>query len=132
MGARQAVRQVQRVRLKGVQIVDFRKSDVTLYLEWARDNPGVRMGADDAICFVSGSGDQIMFVRKLVTVDNVNERGKSQYTIVPSLRLRLDGTWHPYMLAYYAEQVGLDIGMRAFESALRDARAARRAERAGA
>lgn len=131
MAIKQEKPSLQRINLRAVSYADFRRSSLTLYLEWAQENPSVRMGPDDAVCFISGTGTQLLFVRRMVQIRNVSaNRGKDHYTIVPSIRLRLDTHWHPWMLAHYAESCGFDVGLKRFKQYFDEARARRREEHA--
>jgi hypothetical protein len=98
--------------------VDFRKSEHTNYLEWAkerenRDLAG-QLGQHDVIAFVSSGKSQIVFIRGFDQLKN-DEGAVRQ--VLYSQRLRItDGRWDPYMIVNYARMVGINLtGLRSFE-----------------
>ena len=98
---------------------DFRRNDVTLY---NRVPKAIRdtMKGNDAVCFVSSMGNQVLFVYKRIKVGIVlNHRtGKTRAReLGSSFRLRLNaGTFNPEMLQNYADEVGLElVGIKRFE-----------------
>ncbi|KKN68029.1 hypothetical protein LCGC14_0455850 [marine sediment metagenome] len=110
--------QLQDVRLRGVATDDFRRSEKTMFDRWRKKNRSIKFGPNDAVMFVSGTGNQIVFVFRPVTIDNSEHKGSDEYEVTPSRRLRLDGgTWHPWMIQKYAEQLGLHAdGIKPFEA----------------
>jgi hypothetical protein len=98
--------------------VDFRKSEHTNYLEWAkeRDNRDLaaQLGQHDVIALISTGRTQIVFVHGFDQLKN--EDGAVRH-VLHSQRLRItDGRWDPYMIANYARSVGITLtGLRYFE-----------------
>ena len=87
-----------------------------MFDRWRKKNRGIRFGPNDAVMFVSGTGNQIVFVFRPVTIDNSEHKGSDEYEVTISRRLRLDGgTWHPWMIEQYAEQLGLRTGLAPFK-----------------
>jgi len=98
---------------------DFRRNSETLYNEVPKSVRD-RLKRDEAICFVSGTGNQVMFIYKAATVGMT--QGNSLHkprkrTLVTSVRMRLNvGSFNPEMLANYADEVGIElVGLRRFE-----------------
>jgi len=111
-----------RLRLKGVVTCSFARSEATnlgLYRTTTKF-PG-ELNKGEAYLFISKGGNQVLFMFKTVVleVDVQHRRGDGTNTrgVIDSRRLRLDGgTWHPYMLQNYANEVGIDlIGFKRFE-----------------
>jgi len=97
------------MRLRLIERVDFRKSELSNYLEHVKDKDK-KLGKDDVALFISQSGNQLVFVYGFTDMD---EKKK----VLRSERLRITGgTWNPLMLQNYAERVGLHLdGLRRFE-----------------
>jgi hypothetical protein len=108
-----------KVRLRRVARGDFRKSEHTLFNElpvaFRRKLKGT-----DAVCFISGTGNQVVFVYGFTSVGMTQAIGphkSRRYGIVTSVRLRLTGsTWNPLMLQNYADECGIELaGIKRFE-----------------
>jgi hypothetical protein len=93
---------------------DFRRSDRTLY-ESLNQKEVKRMRGSDAVCFVSRTGNQVLFVYRSTHV-GIGARGTAK-AIITSIRLRLtSGRFTPSMLTTYALDCGLAIeGAKRFE-----------------
>jgi len=104
------------VRLKYIGRADFRKSELTNYVELNCRS----LKADEVACLVSSTGQQIVFVYALESVSRVLKRGDEVESLVlRSVRLRLTngGRWDPMMLGNYAKEVGLHLeGIKLFET----------------
>lgn len=102
------------MRLRYVETVDFRKSELTCWLEIAKRRPALarRLKTDDVVTLASMSGDQLVFLHGFSEVD-----GKQ---VLRSTRLRLrGGRWNPLMLANYAKDAGIALsGLRTYEQHL--------------
>ena len=117
----------RRVHLRLIQVADFRRSEKTnfdlLSAAFKRS-----MKEHDVACFLSGSGDQIVFVSPPGEV--TNSAGPIGFTA--SRRIRLDGRhrWNPEMLQNYAGRSGLElIGLPDFAEILQKRDEERRARR---
>lgn len=102
---------MQTVTLKKIEVADFRKSEATLYDDFAWRNR--RLGGlkkNEVILFISLTGNQCIWI---INVTH-NPSGRR---IVDSRRWRVEGgVWNPLMIANYAEQVGLRLkGIKKFE-----------------
>lgn len=99
------------MKLRYVETVDFRKSELTCWLEIAKQRPGLarRLKADDVVTLASMTGDQLVFLHGFSEVD-----GKQ---VLRSTRLRLrGGRWNPLMLANYAKDAGISLsGLKTYE-----------------
>jgi hypothetical protein len=85
-------------RLRYVATTDFRRSEATNFAalpKTLRDS----LRNNDAVCFRSGTGNQLVFVFRRVG------------DVVASTRLRLPSKrrWDPLMLADYAAEVGIEL-----------------------
>jgi hypothetical protein len=120
------------MRLKFIEHVDFRKSELTNYqamqkLVSSKKVHALRAG--EVACFVSGRGDQIIFVYPM---DSVSEEDGTERRVLRSEKLRLaaGGSWNPMMLGNYAMEAGIELeGIRLFESHYKDVLVQRREER---
>jgi len=107
------------VRLRRVERGDFRTTERTMF----ENLPAAlrrKLKGSDAVCFVSGVGNQIVFVYGFTNVGLTKATGRHKprrYGIVTSVRLRLTGsTWNPLMLANYADACGIELlGLKRFE-----------------
>lgn len=99
------------MRLRYVETVDFRKSELTSWLEIAKRRPELarKLKSGDVVTLASMSGDQLVFLHGFLEID-----GKQ---VLSSTRLRLrNGRWNPLMLANYAKEVGLPLaGLKTYE-----------------
>jgi hypothetical protein len=111
-----------KLRLKGVITCSFGRSEASnlrLYRDSAKYPGDLRKG--EAFLFISKGGNQVLFVFRPVEleVSSRHRKGDGSKTreVIDSRRLRLDGgTWHPYMLQNYANEVGIHlVGFRRFE-----------------
>jgi hypothetical protein len=92
------------VRLRRIEEASFNCSEKTLFMNLTNKVRNDLKG-NDAVCFVSKGGNQMLFVWR--------QAGE----ILASVRLRLlHGTWDPLMLQNYANEVGLELeGLPRFE-----------------
>ena len=115
-----------KLRLKAIiPRADFRKSEETLYREYAKSRAYQgQLKRGEAYLFWSKSGNQLLwFFRDPSAI----EGSKYEYEVVDSRKWRVTGgTWHPFMLANYAEEVGIDlIGIKRFEEIIDEQRGKR-------
>lgn len=108
------------VRLRRVAQADFRKNEKTMFESLpAKVRKSLKL--NDAVCFISGTGNQIVFVYGFTEVGTTKPSNPiykpRRYGIVTSVRLRLTGSnWNPLMLQNYAESCGIElIGIKRFE-----------------
>ena len=104
----------EKIRLRAVQYENFCYSEATLWEEWQRKNRHLRLGPGDAVCFISLTENQILFVYKPMLLRTKDD--SKSIVALQSRRLRLfSGHWHPWMLANYAAQVNLELNLKSFE-----------------
>lgn len=119
---------IQHIRLRRVLEGDFRWNEASLYREFTKKEQALAASfkEDDAVCFVSKTGTQILFVYRVREVE-----GRE---VLTSVRLRLpSGTWNPLLLQNYAAEVGLHlVGHKFFEEHFREAQRRREQGEAGA
>ena len=101
------------VRLKEIYETSFARSEMTNYRLWRKETTR-SLAAGEALCIVSKTGNQMVFVwkPKLITY------GGSNAEAFLSVRIRLDSTkwWDGRMLRNYANQVGLElVGLKRYE-----------------
>ncbi len=94
------------VNLVRIQLAHFGCSEATMYRQFVTPKIEKTMKPGDAMCFVAMSGNQMVFVYKMI-----------EEAALISHRLRLlSGVWNPDMLANYAGQVGMKLaGLPTFE-----------------
>jgi hypothetical protein len=122
------------LRLRYVQVVDFRRSEATNFEEFAKKEKELlkTFRGNDCVLFVSEAGSQLVFVYGINHVDEEMKNGfKVDRQIVASSRLRLlNGRWSPTLLRHYAESVGLDlVNVRSFDEISEEQRKHRAEER---
>ncbi len=118
----------RRVNLRFCKVVDFRKSEKTSFYELPKVEREAMRSSNEAICFISGRGDQVVFVYQPASVSPLDG---TPIDVLPSSRLRLGrNRWNRYMLQNYANEVGLElVGLPRFEKILEEAAAERRERR---
>ena len=101
------------VRLRCVLESDFRYGETHHWATFSGRYPNLLSRIEswcdfDAVCFVSKTGNQILFMYKLTTVPS--DTGVEK-VVIRSTRFRLLGksSWSPEMLAVYAASVGIEI-----------------------
>jgi hypothetical protein len=115
------------LRLRYIDAVDFRASEMTNYMLALRKQPSLgRFKSNDAVLFLSKKRDQLIFVYGFFMTNG--EDGVRRF--LRSERLRLDGgTWDALMLQNYANDVGIRLeGIKTFEEHLKAAKKVLRAE----
>lgn len=95
---------------------DFRSRPQSLWAEWiqtaANRKKADAMGDDECVLFVSGSGRYLAWVFPPRVGNSIKGLERKIYHYET---LYIDGgSWHPYMLQNYGEQVGLDLGLKSF------------------
>jgi hypothetical protein len=103
------------VRLRLVETVDFRKSDMTIWLELESRHHKLAesFGPNDVAAVKNSHGTQLMFLSRPVHLGST--------WVFRSERLRLtSGSWNPLRLTDYANSVGLHLeNLPTFEDILR-------------
>jgi hypothetical protein len=105
----------QRLRLRRiVRFVDFRKSEMTNYVEFSRKRTNRELiqslGPNDCIMFTSTAEDQLVFVSGFRQIADPGATATTEREILCSRRLRLrNGRWSPQLLVNYGEMAGLKI-----------------------
>jgi len=119
-----------RLRLKAVVRCSFSRSEATNLVLFSKEGhyPG-DLEEGEAFLFLSKGGDQVIFIFRSPIFF---EGRKGDLKVIDSRRLRIPGgTWSPYMLQNYAEEIGLHlIGVKRFEQVHDEMMAAKRAKRA--
>lgn len=117
---------LQEMRLRLVKTADFRKSEETLLEECKQEAEVMSLGARDVVLLVSGTGKMIKFVFGFLEHEMINAGGREvsgrKTKVLPSRTYRITdgGTWNPYMIRNYAEELGLSLPqLKKFESHLR-------------
>lgn len=105
-----------RLKLRAiVSDADFRKNEATLYEEFkaSRSYPG-KLRANECFLFLSKSRNQLLWFFSDV---RMTDGWTKQIAVYDSRRWRIkSGTWHPFMLANYAADVGIElVGIKRFE-----------------
>ena len=106
-----------RLRLKAiVPNTDFRKSEATIIngFKRSRSYPG-DLNSGEAFLFLSKTGNQLLwFFNNGAEIEGFMQR---VIQIIDSRKWRVTGgIWHPFMLANYAEEAGIElVGIRRFE-----------------
>ena len=92
-----------------------------MFLEAAKKHKGLKLGSDDCVLFISGSGKILRFVYGFTEQEVVS--GGRRYTgeqtqILETSVYRIigGGRWSPLMLKNYADECGLElVGLKRFE-----------------
>lgn len=95
--------------LKDMLFVDFRRSELTNFMEIVQKNPSYRaFGVKDAVALVSSNRSQIIWIRGFYAI---NVKGQPAVQFLRSERIRLlDGQkWNPLRVGDYARQAGFVI-----------------------
>jgi hypothetical protein len=113
-----------KLRLKAIiPNADFRKSEATLHDEFlrSRNYPGdLRKG--ECFLFLSKSGNQLLWF--FTQVSQIKGFKDAEIEVYDSRKWRVTGgTWHPFMLANYASEVGIElVGIKRFEEIIDERR----------
>lgn len=115
------------LRLRYIHRGDFRKSEWTLTQEALQVIKGLKLGPEDCIMLLSGTGKMIKFVFGLIQHDGVMDSGGHTRTakMLPSRTYRMveGGTFHPLMIANYADELGLTLeGLKKLDKYLEEER----------
>jgi hypothetical protein len=107
---------MNQLQLRYVEIVDFRRSELTNFADFAVMNPKIAhsLRRDDVVLFASATLRQLVFVYGFAVVEG-------ERRVLASIRLRLEGAsqWTEQLLRAYAKQAGLEIrGIPLLASAL--------------
>ena len=98
------------MRLKIIERVDFRKSELTNFTELVKRRR-LKLGPDDVALLISATGSQIVFVHRIDTTE--------EFPVLRSMRLRFTNkncSWNPTMLSEYIKELGLPLmGVKLFE-----------------
>jgi len=109
-------RPLRLMRLRAVLTADFRKNELTNYVEACERFPQLKeLGPHDVVALHSQSGGQVVFVYAPMEVEPANGRTRK---VLRSERVRLTeghGQWSELMIADYAERVGIRLeGIKKF------------------
>lgn len=108
---------MSRVVLRMIQVVDFRKSEQTNFDLIPKKERAAFRGTD-VVCFVSGGGDQVVFVSPPGELTN----GEKPVGFTASNRVRLQGRhrFNAELLADYGAQAGKElVGLPRFSEVLK-------------
>ncbi len=114
--------------LRYIYRADFRKSEATLLEEAKLIVDNLRLQKGDCLMLLSGTEKVIKFVfgyledRAEMAVDRVGKPLKNPPKILHSKTYRITGggTFHPLMLANYAEEMGINLkGLKKLQTYLR-------------
>jgi len=97
------------VNLRDMLFVDFRRSELTNFVDLAQKNPNCRnFGTKDVVALVSTNRTQVIWVKGFYTI---NVKGQPQVRYLRSERCRLlEGEkWNPLRIGDYARQAGFTI-----------------------
>lgn len=114
---------MKELHLKTFIHADFRKSEETLFNEFAKTEYGASIKKGEHVMFISMRGDLYQFVETPDEFNTVNKRGdKVRVKVLASQRFRIrGGKWDPLMLSVYAERAGYRItGIKRFEWYLKE------------
>lgn len=103
------------MRLRLIRQVTFGKSEDTNYEAIKSGLRGIKLDRYDVVLLVSKTENQVMFVYPPTEIEL---RPSKRREVLRSLRLRLrgPGAWNPYMIANYAEEVGIKLeGIKLFQ-----------------
>ena len=110
------------MRLKYIERVDFRKSELTNLREQISKRKWI-LGPNEVALFISQKGDQVIFVygfRKFEDLSGASENAPlKQREVLRSERFRLtkNGTWHPLTLRNSINAWGINlVGIKLFEA----------------
>jgi hypothetical protein len=103
------------MRLRHVATVDFRKSELSNYVDIVREHAQLsKLGKEDVVLFLSRGMDQVIFVHGFSEVHG--DKGKSLFIRSVRLRMIRGSTWNPLMIVNYAKQAGIQLkGLKTFE-----------------
>lgn len=125
---------LQELRLKLVRHADFRKTEETILNECMAEAESLRLGARDCILLISSTGKIIKFVFGFLEHEMINAAGRQvegrKTRVLPSRTYRITdgGTFNPYMLQNYANEMGLTLAhLKKYEAHLRSEMAAKAA-----
>lgn len=103
-----------KLRLRYVDVVDFRQSELTNFDAFRAKNRELcaSFKADDVVLFMNSARTQLVFVYGFRRIKLATE-----LDILPSRRLRLrNGAWSPKLLVEYAKLAGIELqGLKSFE-----------------
>lgn len=103
------------MRLRLVRQVSFGKSEDTNYEAIKAGLRGIKLDRYDVVLLVSQTESQVMFVYQPTEIE-LRPGRKSEVLRSVRLRLRGKGAWNPYMIANYAEEVGIKLeGIKTFQ-----------------
>jgi hypothetical protein len=114
----------RKLRLKYVGTADFRKTEATL-IDEVKKEIGGELGKNECIILVSGGKKILKFIFAILEHEMVNSAGTAVNRItkvLPSRTYRITdgGTFHPYMLQNYANDIGIELAhLKRLEAHLR-------------
>lgn len=103
------------MRLRLIRSVTFGRSEDTNYEAVKSGLRGIKLDRYDVVLLVSKTESQVMFVYQPTEIE-LRPGRKSEVLRSIRLRLRGKGAWNPYMIANYAEEVGIKLeGIKTFQ-----------------
>lgn len=97
------------MRLKHVETVDFRRSELTNYNILVSKQPSLRaLGKQDAILLRNAEGNQLVFLMGVYST-RVGGEGDTRYIRSEKLRLLGSTRWNSLMIGDYARQCGIRL-----------------------
>lgn len=118
---------MQRRALIKVKLIDhgiitehFGRTGATMFERWRRTRHGRELSMQEAVCFVSRTGNQVLFMFNPVSLSYEDGHGTDRNTVgYLELRVRLESKapFDAMMLQVYANMAGIElIGIRRFET----------------
>lgn len=113
-----------RLRLRKVEVVDFRRSEATNFEEFRSKNKQLveSFGVDDVVLFINHQSNQLVFVYGFRDLSEEIDGVAVSRQLLVSRRLRLtNGAWSPALLVDYARQAGIELaGLKSFGERLKE------------
>jgi hypothetical protein len=125
-------RKLTQLHLKAVIRCSFQRSEVTNLDLFRQEGhfPGELLNGEAFLLLAKG-GNQLIFIFRSPV--NYESPTGASWEVIDSRKLRLTGgTWSPYMLQDYANEVGLNlVGIKRFEQVHDEMQAAKRGKQGG-
>lgn len=113
-----------RLRLRKVEVVDFRRSEATNFEEFRTRNKQLvdSFGTDDVVLFLNHQMNQLVFVYGFRNLSEEIDGVAMPRQLLVSRRLRLlNGAWSPALLVDYARKAGIELaGLKSFGDRLKE------------
>lgn len=125
MSTNNTVSSLEEIRIRYVYFGDFRRSEATLLEEVLKIAKDLKLSKNDCVLMMSGRRTVLRFVFGFREVEQIGGAkheflGKAtRYVHSRTYRIVDGGSFNPYMLKNYAEEIGLSpAGIRRYEEAL--------------